>query len=255
MNTKAPCTVAIVIPSYNDTGPLRTFYSKLKVFLSGLGPQHGLGFAIVIVDDGSKVPLESCQLESVETTTDSLQDGDVSAYLLRHIINLGQGAALRTGITFALNTLRADYFVTMDSDGQHRIEDFMTILNPVLNGQADIVFGNRFAGEISPHMPKSRKVLLRCATVFERVVTGLPLSDAHNGYRAFNKSVAVDLKIRQNRMAHATEIKQIVARRKYRFSEVPVSIDYSDESLAKGQRNSGSLTILKDLMRAYLFSG
>lgn len=255
MNTHAAGAIAIVVPSFNDSGSAGPFVRQLLAFLGPIAVREGRSFAVVVVDDGSRQPLSASALAATCGSFGPLGGGPVELYLLRHIINLGQGAALRTGISFALDKLGADYFVTMDSDGQHRLEDLMGLLNPVLTGRVDVAFGNRFAGQLSPNMPSSRKMLLRCATLFERVITGLPLGDAHNGYRAFNAHVAADLKIRQNRMAHATEIKQIVARKKYRFTEVPVSIDYSEESLQKGQRNSGSLAILKDLMRAYLFSG
>lgn len=132
MNPKTSSTVAIVIPSYNDQGSLRVFYASLLPFLDGLSRQHGLFFAVVIVDDGSKSPVDAGQMPR------GGQSECTCAYLLRHIINLGQGAALRTGISFALAKLQADFFVTMDSDGQHRLADLMAVLSPVLRGQADI---------------------------------------------------------------------------------------------------------------------
>jgi glycosyltransferase involved in cell wall biosynthesis len=245
--------VAIILPCFNEGESLRIQLKKCLSFLGRTSVEERVRFLLVVVDDGSLKEL-SGSVRGLSVQTGALE-AQVSTHFLRHLINLGQGAALRTGITYALNKLGADFFVTMDSDGQHRLEDLMTVLRPVLENQVDIVFGNRFQGRISENMPSSRKLILQGATLFERVITGLPLGDAHNGYRAFNRLVATDLKIRQNRMAHATEIKQIVAKKRHRYSEVPVSIDYSEGSLAKGQSNMGSFAILKDLLKAYLFSG
>ncbi len=191
------------------------------------------------MDDGSSVPPQLDPLSH-------------RAIRLRHLINLGQGAALQTGIEYAEKVLNCDFYITMDADGQHQCEDLETLLRPTLEGQSDIVFGNRFLGA-SAWIPPLRKLVLQGGIFFERIVTGLKLGDSHNGYRAFNRKVAQAMRIQLNRMAHATEIKQIVAAHRFKYQEVPVKIIYTSETLAKGQRNLGALVILKDLLSAYLF--
>ncbi len=228
--------IAILIPAYNEKTSIdSTLRAVESVFAQHL-PSEKLAF--VLVDDGSQPPLSFPERAGV--------------HRLRHLINLGQGAAIQTAITYARDRLRADAFVTMDSDGQHDPSDLPALLDPVLEGSTDIAFGNRFGALSAEGIPATRKTLLKAATAFERLLTGLRLNDAHNGYRAFNRKAAQALEIQQNRMAHATEIKQKVARHRLRYAEVPVRIRYTDETLAKGQRNLGSLVILKDLLNAYL---
>lgn len=233
--------VAILMPVYNEGERLRTTLLRLRELAATVGGVH-----VFLVDDGSRVPIS---LDALPRSTASF---DLS--LLRHIVNLGQGAALETARLAALMfAAEFDAYVTMDSDGQHLPEDLPQFLAALKSG-ADVVFGNRFAGE--SNTPTGRKLLLRMARLFERVVTGLSLSDAHNGYRAFNRTALEHVRIKQNRMAHATEIKQRVAHaRVLKVAEVPVSIRYSQETLAKGQTSLGAVQILRDLVDGFVFGG
>jgi polyprenyl-phospho-N-acetylgalactosaminyl synthase len=171
--------------------------------------------------------------------------------LARHPINLGQGAALETARQLALREAPFAAYVTMDADGQHAAKDAMALARAVTSG-ADVAFGDRFGGH--SNVPPLRRVVLFLALAFERVLTGLSLSDAHNGLRAFSRRGIEAVPIRQNRMAHATEIKQRVSEaRSLVVVEVPVSVSYSPETLHKGQRARGAADILRDLALAYLF--
>jgi glycosyltransferase involved in cell wall biosynthesis len=174
--------------------------------------------------------------------------------IARHAINLGQGAALETARRWALSSRHAHgVFVTMDADGQHDPAELPRFLRAI-DGGADVVFGNRFA-EGASNVPRVRAWLLRVACMFEYAVTGLRLGDAHNGYRAFRREAIARLRIRQNRMAHATEIRLFVAREKSRLrvAEVGVTIRYSEDILAKGQSSLGALSILRDFAFRLLF--
>src|SRR5262249_19597782 len=147
-----------------------------------------------------------------------------------------------------------DVYVTMDADGQHRIEDMLALVQAVRSG-ADVAFGNRFSGD--SNVPAVRRAVLLVARVFERAITGLRLSDAHNGYRGFSRRAPLEVHIRQNRMAHATEIKQQISRATQSAHisvvEVPVSVRYTRRTLAKGQASLGAFSILRDLFYRYLF--
>ncbi|MBU6375174.1 MAG: glycosyltransferase family 2 protein [Bdellovibrionales bacterium] len=232
--------LSIIIPFFNETGLLQAHLQRLERFLGQHQYLQDFQTTIVLVDDGSKIKSKPGLV------------GKGSLVALRHLINLGQGAALQTGISYACHELQSEYFVTMDADGQHRSEDLPALLDPVVAGRSDIIFGNRFlADKVS--VPSLRRWVLRGGILFEKWVTGLDLGDSHNGFRAFNRRVAERMDIQLNRMAHATEIKQIVARESFRYSEVPVQISYSAHTLAKGQRNLGALIILKDLLGAYFF--
>lgn len=188
---------------------------------------------IVCVDDGSS-----------DGSADAA--GDAGAVVVRHPINLGQGAALRTGLDYALQDVAADYFVTFDADGQHRVEDALAMVERLDAEPLDVVVGSRFLdGRTKPGAIK--KVVLRLAVLFERLSTGVKLTDAHNGLRAMNRHAASSIRIQQNRMAHASEIVSEIGRCELRYAEQPVHVIYTEYSRSKGQSLLNSVNILNDL--------
>jgi glycosyltransferase involved in cell wall biosynthesis len=192
------------------------------------------GYPIVVVDDGS----------TDETGAAARRAG---AAVVTHCINLGQGAAIQTGLTYALGR-GAQFIVTFDADGQHQIKDALALLREVRQGAIDIAYGSRFLGTEPIGMTRSRRFLLRSAVLFTRITTGLSVTDAHCGLRVMNRKCAASLRISQNRMAHATQIPTQVAREGLVSAEFPVEIVYSDYSRSKGQRTSGSLLVVLDLL-------
>ena len=220
--TKAVSGAFVVIAAYNEA-------RAIGRVLADLAP---LPYRIVVVDDGS----------ADETAEVAARAG---AEVLRHPINLGQGAALQTGIDYAL--LRgATHVVTFDADGQHRAEDIAALIAALSAHDADFALGSRFRGA-AVDLPPVRRLMLRAATAFTRLTTGLDVTDAHNGLRAMTRRGAARIRLRQNRMAHASEILHQVAASGLRYVEVPVTIQYSRYSLAKGQRVSEFVVILLDL--------
>lgn len=220
---------------------------------------------VFLVDDGSTPPIDESALEAAAK--------GVRLVVARHAVNLGQGAALETARRLALDPRfrpaagAFDAFVTMDSDGQHRGCDVLALAKAIEDG-ADVALGNRFAGD--SNVPRSRKLLLTLARLFERITTGIRLSDVHNGLRAFGPRAIDRMRIRQNRMAHATELTHHISRaaspsrrgrggpeerEPLRVVEVPVSVQYTAASMAKGQRASGAIAILVDLFQGFLFGG
>ncbi|MBI3154575.1 MAG: glycosyltransferase family 2 protein [Burkholderiales bacterium] len=193
---------------------------------------------IVVVDDGSS-----------DATGDRARDA--GAIVVRHMVNLGQGAAVQTGISFALRR-GACFIVTFDADGQHASDDVARLLAPLHDGQADIVCGSRFLGA-TIDAPPLRRPALRLAALLTRLTTGLRVTDAHNGLRAMTRNCAQQVRIRQDRMAHASEIVREVARLRLRLSEVPVTIRYTEYSLRKGQGLLSGLRILFDLLLSRLY--
>src|SRR5262249_40916537 len=152
---------------------------------------------VVVVDDFS----------SDETADIAEQAG---AIVIRHPINLGQGAALQTGITYALGH-GADIIVTFDADGQHDASDVRRLVEAIQKNDADFALGSRFLGR-AINMPSARRVVLRGALLFTRLATGMEISDVHNGLRAMTHRGAKALYLRQNRMAHASEILEQISR-------------------------------------------
>lgn len=194
---------------------------------------------IIVVDDGS----------SDETGSIALNAG---AFVLRHEINLGQGAALQTGIRYAC-LQSFDFIVTFDADGQHQASDIPSLVNSLINSDADIAFGSRFLpGGEAIGIGAIKRLVLRAGVLFTALTSGLLLSDTHNGFRAIRREAAEKIRIRQNRMAHASEIVSLVARHRLRYVEVPVTIVYSAYSRSKGQRLSNAVSILAELFTGRL---
>ncbi|GIX38676.1 MAG: glycosyl transferase [Silanimonas sp.] len=187
---------------------------------------------VVVVDDGSHD----------ET---SLRASESGAIVVRHPINLGQGAALQTGLEFGLRQ-RYAYFVTFDADGQHDPADIPSLKKVQRDTGADFVLGSRFLGK-TVGMTGGRRLLLKAAVAFTRLTSGIKLSDAHNGLRLMTRAGAMAIDLRQNRMAHASEIINQIAASGLKYAECPVTIRYTDYSRAKGQSGLNSLNIVLDL--------
>ena len=184
---------------------------------------------------------------------DGSQDGSAiaarsaGAVVVQHPVNLGQGAALQTGIEYALSDPDMKYVVTFDADGQHRVADAVAMVDVLrTDPEVDVVFGSRFLdGRTQASRPK--RMLLRAAVVYTNMTTKMRLTDAHNGLRAMNRRVAGHLRIRQNRMAHASEIVEQIGSAGFRYREHPVHIVYTDYSRAKGQSMLNSVNILTEM--------
>jgi polyprenyl-phospho-N-acetylgalactosaminyl synthase len=214
--------VWIVVPAFNEAQAIASVLADLR----------RTGYQIGVVDDGS----------ADATAELAMQAG---ATVVRHPVNLGQGAALQTGIKFAL--LRgANFIVTFDADGQHRVDEIATLLSALVLHRADFALGSRFLGRAA-NMPTSRRLLLQAAISFTRATPGLAITDAHNGLRAMTRRGAQTINLRQNRMANASEILDQIAASGLKYVEVPITIEYSSYSLGKGQRSSAAVDILIDL--------
>ena len=179
---------------------------------------------VIVVDDGS----------GDDTARFAQNEGIV---VLRHMVNRGQGAALRTGTEAALR-LGASFILHIDADGQHDPCSIPRMFAPLIRREADVVFGSRFLGEQAIGMPQSRKALLHAARAFNALVVGVPrrVTDPQSGFRAFTAEAARQTTFTQDRMAHCSEILRRVTRSNLRWCEVPVRVLYSEESLQKGQK-------------------
>ena len=195
---------------------------------------------VVVVDDGSSDGTAACALAS-------------GAVILRHPVNLGQGAALQTGITYAL-ARGGEFVVTFDADGQHACADIARMVRALIENDAEVALGSRFLGK-AVGISTARRILLRLAVLFTRLTTGLKVTDAHNGLRVFTRAAARKVKITQNRMAHASELLDQVARHKMSYVEVAVTISYTNHSRAKGQTLLGAADIVGDLVLGKLARG
>ncbi len=229
LHTPPKYKIVVIIPAYNEGAVLISVIKEILL----------TGFAIIVVDDGSDIPLNKI-LQSYPL------------FYIRHRANLGQGAALQTGFDFA-KKLNPDIIITMDADGQHHSSSFNSMIEPLLTNEADIVLGSRFLSPGQTSVPIMKKVVLHTARLINYIFSGLLLSDAHNGLRAFNATALQKITITENRMAHASEILFEIKKHKLRFKEVPVTISYTAYSKKKGQSIWDSVRILFDLILHKLF--
>ena len=216
--------VAFVVPVYNEASVIGDVIAGILQVTP-----HA-----VCVNDGSR---DGSAAEIVKA----------GGYLVDHPINMGQGAALQTGIEFARSLPGVDRFVTFDADGQHLVEDALRMVALLEDGDVDIVLGSRFLGA-SVGATRAKKALLRAAVAFSNVTSGVRLTDAHNGLRAFNRHVADTIEITAPDMTHASEIVELIARNGYRYREVPVTIQYTEYSRSKGQASVNALNIAVDTL-------
>ena len=223
-------TIIVVIAAFNEASTIGDVVRNLRENYPN----------VVVVDDGSTDGTGGCALAS-------------GAVVLRHPVNLGQGAALQTGITYAL-AQGGEFVVTFDADGQHTSADLAIMMRALIRNDAEVALGSRFLGK-AVGISKARRTLLRSAVLLTRLITGLKVTDAHNGLRIFTRTAARKIKISQNRMAHASELLDQIARHKMRYVEVAVTISYTRHSVAKGQTLLGAADIIGDLVLGKLARG
>jgi glycosyltransferase involved in cell wall biosynthesis len=213
----------VVVPAYNEASVIGSVVADLRTHTNN----------VVVVDDCSRD----------ETAAVARAAG---AIVLRHVINRGQGAAIQTGLDFALRR-GADMIATFDADGQHDAADLPALFGPIVEGRAHFVLGSRFAGRSD--VPALRRLTLKLAIIFTRVTSRVAVTDAHNGLRAFSRRGARAIHIRLDRMAHASEIMDQIRSSGLPYVEVPVRVRYTDYARRKGQRGVHAIRVAFD----YLF--
>lgn len=212
-----------VIPAYNEG-------SEIGNVIRSIPSEYG----VICVDDGS----------SDDT---ALEISRSRAILVRHPINLGQGAALQTGFDCALRLSSMKYVVTFDADGQHGIQDVISMVDLIKTSGVDVIMGSRFLGK-AVNMPLSKRLILKLAIQFSNVSTGVKLTDTHNGLRVLSRHALEKIKLRMPDFAHASEIVDQIGSQQLSFLEAPVTIVYSDYSRAKGQSLLNSINIAFDVI-------
>jgi polyprenyl-phospho-N-acetylgalactosaminyl synthase len=215
-------TAWIVVPAFNEAGVIGDVIGGLRSVFS-----H-----VVCVDDGS----------DDDTGDIALRAG---AHLVRHPVNLGQGAAIQTGVEYARRQPGAQVFATFDADGQHRVKDVITMIDRLSAGDVDVVIGTRFGAGVS-RPPLLKRVVLQTAARLSPRGRRLGLTDTNNGLRVFNKTVADGLDITMNGMSHATEFIMLIAENRWRVTEEPVEVLYTEYSQSKGQPLLNGVNIIFD---------
>lgn len=215
--------VCIIVPVYNEAQTVATTVSDLLQSFD-----H-----VVCIDDGSGDG--SAELARAAGAT-----------VLRHAVNQGQGAALRTGFDYVLLHTASSYVVTFDADSQHLVEDARRMVDRARAEDVDVVLASRFTG-CTERMPLIRELILRTAVRFTRMTSRLKVTDTHNGLRVLSRRAVQRIDLRMTRMAYASELLDAILPAGLTYVEEPVTVIYTDYSRAKGQRNSNAFNILFDL--------
>lgn len=215
-----------VIPAWNEATRLGEVVKSIQKYVDG----------VIVVDDGSKD----------ETFLVAKQCGAIA---LRHALNRGQGAALKTGTEAAI-LLGADIIVHVDADGQHEPEMIHTLIQPIQDGKADVVFGSRFLGIDPSGMPLIRRLYFPLAKLFNVYLLGVSnrVTDPQSGARAMSATAARQISFHQDTAAHCSEILRNVTRSNLRWMEVPIRVVYTPETLKKGQKFTEAFRILWHLI-------
>jgi len=214
----------VVIPLFNEGSVIRDVVTEVRRTFP-----H-----VVCIDDGS--------------SDDSAAEAEAAgAVVLRHPINLGQGAALQTGFDYALSDPAMTEVVTFDADGQHQVADAAGMVEKLRAEGLDVVIGSRFLDERT-EVARLRRMVLKTAALYTRWTSGMALTDAHNGLRVIDRGLLSKVRITQNRMAHASELVDKIGALQAKWAEYPTHIIYSDYSKAKGQSLLNSVNILFELI-------
>ena len=228
-------------PTFDDVWVVVRCFNEAPVVAEVLTELRATFPRVVAVDDGSSD-------ESYEAIASTGVDA------VRHAVNLGPGAALQTGLLYGLLDRGAEWFVCFDADGQHRVPDAAAMVEHARTNELDVVIGSRFLGE-ARNLRTSRRAVLRAAAVFERWMSGVHLTDGHNGLRVFSRRFAETVELRLPGMAYASELLEQIARSGLPYGEYPVTVEYTDYSMAKGQRSLNSINIAVDVWLNRLLRG
>ena len=215
--------IIIGIPAFNEEKNIAGIISKLKRITKD----------IIVCNDGS-----------TDLTADIAEE--MGAIVINHEKNLGYGGAIRS-IFLKAKDLNGDVLVTFDADGQHRIEDIDKVINPILEGQSDIVIGSRFLDDNEKEVPQYRKVGIKVITKITNATLKKDLTDSQSGFRAYSKRVLNEIKPAESGMGVSTEILIKANSKNLKISEVPIKILYGENSSTHNPVVHGSSVIFSTI--------
>ncbi|BHH82705.1 glycosyltransferase family 2 protein [Desulforhopalus sp. 52FAK] len=187
---------------------------------------------IVIIDDGSK-----------DLTFEKSKNKGVTA--LRHKINRGKGAAVKTGFA-AANLLGADIIVTMDGDGQHDANDIANLIKPILEEGVDVVLGSRLLDTTG--MPFIKILANKIGNAVTFLFYGITVSDSQSGFRAYSRYAVTKIDTKGDKYEYDSKVLREVKNNRLKFVEVPIAVRYTEYSMGKAQKQ-GFVNGLKTLGR------
>jgi polyprenyl-phospho-N-acetylgalactosaminyl synthase len=203
--------ICIVIPAYNEGKRITQVVKDLA----------DLDLKIVVVDDGSS-----------DHTSELLNQ--LPIIKVQHAINLGQGAALKTGTEVA-RSLGATIIAHYDADGQFTKEDLVKLIDELKNNNYDIVLGSRFL-DVKSDIPKLKRMTLGLAKLFSKHVLQLNFTDPQNGLRVFRSDVLDKLSWKKDGFEHCSEILGLIKKQNLNYKELPITVNYDSYSTSKRVR-------------------
>ena len=214
--------ITVGIPAYNEEKNIAKIIVKLKKTVD----------QIIVCDDGST--------DSTSEIAESL-----GATVVKHAKNSGYGMAIRS-IFLKSREINADILVTLDADGQHKIEDINKIIKPVVDGEADISIGSRFLKEDS-NTPGYRKLGVKIITKVTNSSLSEKITDAQSGFRAYNNKVLQSLTPADSGMGISTEILIKSSNLGLKIVEVPTEIQYEGDTSTQNPVSHGTEVLMSTL--------
>ena len=214
--------ITVGIPAYNEEKNI----AKIIVHLKKIADQ------IIVCDDGST--------DSTSAIAESL-----GAIVINHPKNLGYGSAIKS-IFLRAKEINADILVTIDADGQHKIEDVKSVIKPIVDGHADISIGSRFLKE-GDGVPNYRKLGIKVITKVTNSSLSDKITDAQSGFRAYNKKVLQSLTPSDSGMGISTEILIKSSNLGLKIAEVPTEIQYEGETSSQNPVSHGAGVLMSTL--------
>ena len=215
--------IIIGIPAFNEEKNIASIITKLM----------GITDTVIVCNDGSS-DLTSKIAEKM------------GAVVINHEKNLGYGGAIRS-IFFKAKEMNGDVLVTFDADGQHRVEDVKTVIEPIINQEADLVIGSRFLDESEKEVPQYRKVGIKVITKITNASIKKQLTDSQSGFRAYSKQVINELNPSELGMGISTEILIKASSKNFKIFEVPIKIIYSGDTSTHNPVTHGSSVIISTI--------
>jgi|TARA_Y100000741_G_scaffold336369_1_gene294917 glycosyltransferase involved in cell wall biosynthesis len=219
--------IYVIVPAFNEQNVIKDIINNLLKNFSN----------VIVINDGSN-----------DKTLEIINDLDIK--ILSHEINLGVGAAVQTGFDYVSNIPDAKAVITFDADGQHLVDDAIAMAKEILICDEGIIFGTRFPKH-SKNIPKVKRIVLKLIAKITDLVTGVTLSDAHNGLKAYKVSTIKELELQFSSYSYESELITQVAKKKIEYKEMSTDIKYTSYSIKKGQKLLNGLLIIEDLLKLW----
>jgi len=219
--------VVVGIPAFNEEKNIAKVIVKLQQVAD----------TIIVCNDGSTdLTKEIAEKMGVE--------------VINHPKNLGYGAGIRS-IFLKAAMLEPDILVTFDADGQHKVDDIQSVIQPILKNEADIVIGSRFLkDETNKNVPKYRKIGIKAITSITDSFTNQKLTDAQSGFRAYKKNVLKEIIPVEKGMGVSTEILIKASKKGFKVKEVPIEILYGGDTSTHHPVSHGASVVFSTLKYA-----